>query len=412
MRILNVSAQKPDGTGSGTFLAQTVAAQVAAGHEAAVVCGVSATDAIESLPAQTRVFSVRFDTPELPFHVCGMSDEMPYPATRYRDLTPAMTASFERAFGEAIGRALVEFRPDVVLCHHLYLVSALVRERVRGVPVGVLCHATDLRQMALHGLERDRIVCAMRQMDAVFALYEAQAPLIEKTYGLERSRIHVTGAGYDHEVFSQDASEASRESGSLVYVGKISFKKGVESLLAALDLIGPADVGPKGVSLTLVGGHNPLADDYARIVSRAKRCRWPVTLAGRLAPAQVARRYRASEVFVLPSFYEGLPLVGIEALACGCKVVMTDLPGLRQGMEALLPRNPMRWVGPPALVGVDTPDPADLPPFERRLAEAILDALRVPSEPFDTSAASWDAVSARILSHLKPGSTPESGALR
>jgi hypothetical protein len=72
----------------------------------------------------------------------------------------------------------------------------------------------------------------------------------------------------------------------------------------------------------------------------------------------------------------------------------------------------MRWVGPPALVGVDTPDPADLPPFERRLAEAILDALRVPSEPFDTSAASWDAVSARILSHLKPGSTPESGALR
>ena len=32
MRILNISAQKPEGTGSGTFLSQTVAAQVRAGH--------------------------------------------------------------------------------------------------------------------------------------------------------------------------------------------------------------------------------------------------------------------------------------------------------------------------------------------------------------------------------------------
>ena len=36
---------------------------------------------------QTAVFDVRFHTEALPFHVCGMSDVMPYPATRYRDLT-------------------------------------------------------------------------------------------------------------------------------------------------------------------------------------------------------------------------------------------------------------------------------------------------------------------------------------
>lgn len=96
MRVLNISAQKPDGTGSGTFLSQTVAAQVRAGHEAAVICGVDAGDETSALPAAARVYDVRFNTEALPFHVCGMSDEMPYAATRYRDLTPPMEAAFER----------------------------------------------------------------------------------------------------------------------------------------------------------------------------------------------------------------------------------------------------------------------------------------------------------------------------
>lgn len=104
LRILNISAQKPDGTGSGTFLAQTVAAQVAAGHLTAVVCGIDDGDATDALPAQALVFPVRFNTSEPPFHVCGMSDEMPYAATRYRDLTPQMVGQFESAFAARLDR--------------------------------------------------------------------------------------------------------------------------------------------------------------------------------------------------------------------------------------------------------------------------------------------------------------------
>lgn len=36
VRVLSISAQKPDGTGSGTFLSQTVTAQVRQGCETAV----------------------------------------------------------------------------------------------------------------------------------------------------------------------------------------------------------------------------------------------------------------------------------------------------------------------------------------------------------------------------------------
>ena len=403
MRILNISAQKPDGTGSGTFLAQTVAAQVAAGHETAVICGIDEGDAVDSLPGETRVFPVRFMTPELPFHVCGMSDEMPYAATRYRDLTPEMAARFEAAFVAALDRALVEFKPDAIICHHLYLLASIIREHVSGIPVAVVCHATDLRQMSMHGLERERIVAAMRRMDAVFALHEAQAGRIAAVYGVDPARIHVTGTGYNAGTFNQEGPCPPREPGRLCFVGKVSFKKGVESLLAALDLIDPDDLGDKRLELVLVGGHDPASEDFGRIAAAAPACRWPVRLAGRIPTEELVRAYRTSDVFVLPSFYEGLPLVGIEALACGAKVVMTDVPGVREGMESLLPGNPMRWVELPAMEGADTPVASGLPAFERRLADAIVAAVNGPAPRCDVTRASWDAVVARMLRTIELG---------
>jgi glycosyltransferase involved in cell wall biosynthesis len=402
LRILNVSAQKPDGTGSGTFLAQTVASQVALGHETAVICGIDDGYQTSALPGQTAVFPVRFMTPELPFHVCGMSDEMPYAATRYRDLTPAMEMRFETAFVAALERALADFAPDVVLCHHLYLLSSIVREHIKGIPVAVICHSTDLRQMAMHDLERPRIISAMRRTDAVFCLHRTQAEEVVRVYGIDPLRVHVTGTGYNSCVFNQEGPRVPRQAGRICFVGKVSFKKGVESLLSAMDLISPAAIDGRSLELVLVGGHDPASQDYRRIAAKVGAATaWPVRMAGRVPTEELVRIYRSSDVFVLPSFYEGLPLVGIEALACGDKVVMTALPGVREGMGDVLPGNPIHWVEPPAMLDVDTPDPGSLPAFERRLADAIVNALLAPQPSFDVTHASWDKVVSRMLACLK-----------
>jgi glycosyltransferase involved in cell wall biosynthesis len=101
-------------------------------------------------------------------------------------------------------------------------------------------------------------------------------------------------------------------------------------------------------------------------------------------------------VFVLPSFYEGLPLVVIEALACGCTVVVTDLPGIRPWLQASLPGAPVLYVKPPRMVDVDTPYEGDLPEFEYDLAAALAQAAAMPHAAFDTTAVSWDGLCARI----------------
>ena len=97
-----------------------------------------------------------------------------------------------------------------------------------------------------------------------------------------------------------------------------------------------------------------------------------VDFLGALPQAELAAVLQNADVFVLPSFFEGLPLVVVESLACGCRVVMTDLPGVDGWMPAgLCAEGRVDRVPPPRLIGADTPLPADLPEFVARLVEAL-----------------------------------------
>lgn len=399
MNILTISAQKPDSTGSGVYLAETVRAFRAAGHDVAVIAGVDADDA-PVLAEGVLFHPVRYRTHDLPFPVCGMSDQMPYVSTRYRDMTPDMVARFEAAFSAAIADVTRTFKPDLVICHHLYLVTAVVAGAGLACPVTAVCHSTDLRQMRSHGLKRDRIVSAVRALDLVFSLHEAQKREIEDVYGISSERIRVVGTGYDCTVFREGPNPRAAGRIQIAYVGKISRKKGVESLLRCLDLMSlPKD----RLALRLVGGHST-EDELARMRSLAEGNGFSVEFAGKVDQDELVRTYQAAHLFVLPSFYEGLPLVVVEALACGCRVVVTDLPGVRAWLDESVPGAPVTYVDPPRMVGVDEPAQEDLPAFEQRLARAIersaqeaLQPARCEDAPVDMARLSWNALGARML---------------
>lgn len=398
MKILVITAQKPDSTGSGVYVAETVRAFSSAGHDVTLVAGIDAADEV-SLPEGVAFHPVRFHTPELPYPVCGMSDQMPYEATRYRDMTPEMCERFKHAFDQAIREACEEKLPDVVLCHHLYLACGVAVRCVREIAetrgcarpsVRGICHSTDLRQMGKHSLERKFIVEGVRALECIFALHEPQKREIMEMYGVPEERVRVVGSGYNDKLFTREgrapsaageltcAGEPSHVAGKpsrVVYVGKIWRKKGVESLIRCAELL---ETAPSNISFNLVGGHND-EREFAELREQADASPYRFAFPGKVNQNQLAGIYRDSDVFVLPSFFEGLPLVVIEALACGCKAVVTDLPGIRPWISENIPNAPVFYVEPPRMESVDEPIAADLPAFERRLAQAIERAAVAPT---------------------------------
>lgn len=384
MNILVITAQKPDSTGSGVYVAETVRSLALAGNNVSLVAGIDRDEQPE-LPDGVDFCPVRFRTPAVPFPVCGMSDQMPYEATRYRDMTPEMVDRFKAAFGNTIRAACRKGLPDIVLTHHLYLVSAvavetlheLARERACECPsIRGICHSTDLRQMGKHALERDFIVERIRQLDCIFALHDAQKREIVDVYGVDESRVRVVGSGYNDALFNRNGRATCSPSGRarITYAGKIWRKKGIGCLIDCASLIG---MNPQEIEFCLVGGHND-EDEYADLVSHAAASPYRFAFPGKVGQSELADFYRSSDTFVLPSFFEGLPLVVIEALACGCKAVVTDLPGIRPWIEENIPEAPVWYVEPPHMESVDEPVKEDLPAFEARLATALDEAVRAP----------------------------------
>lgn len=391
MRILSITAQKPHSTGSGVYLTELVRAFQKMGHEQMVIAGVYKEDCVE-FSEDVGFVPVYFKTEELPYAIAGMSDEMPYESTRYRDMTQEMGQQFENKFGKTVIETVREFCPDVILCHHLYILTALVKKLCPQNKVFGICHGSDLRQVKKNPWKREVIIEEIRQLDGIFALHEVQKHEIIQLFGINPDKIHIIGTGYNSDIFYTDKTAGARK-GRLLFAGKLSEKKGVMSLLKSFSYMEET----KGLSLVLAGGSGN--DTEKKEITRlAAECPVPVEMPGRLSQCELADMMRSSEVFVLPSFYEGLPLVVIEALACGQKVVCTDLPGIKDWISGQIEQHGIVFVEPPVICNEDEPVEQELPAFEERLAEAIRQAMNQPyGKTEGLSEISWKGICEKML---------------
>ena len=368
MRILSITAQKPDSTGSGVYLTELVKGFQKLGHEQAVICGVLEEDKID-LPDGVACFRYYYKSEELPFAVLGMSDEMPYESTRYCDMTKMMTKQLRELLTNHIIHVVDAFEPEIILCHHLYFITSLVSALCPEKKVYAICHGSDLRQMKKNPWQISYIKEQIIKLDGILALHKEQREDIIATYGCEAEKVEVIGTGYNKDIFYiQNNVENKEERRRLIFAGKISEKKGVKSLIRSLSCI--ENVGEKYM-LALAGGAGN-QEEFREIQILAENCPCEVQFLGRLSHQELAKELNSSDVFILPSFFEGLPLVIIEAMACGLHVVCTDLPGIKPWMEAVLPEHCVTFVKPPRMRNADEPLEEELPIFEKELAEAIL----------------------------------------
>ena len=399
LKILHVIGQRPEKTGSGIYLEAIIKQSQKHGFSNHMVAGVP-VDTIHPLKdiSPSHCSYVFFESDLLNFPVTGMSDVMPYKSSLFKALKGRCLTAYKSAFSQVLQTAVNGFHPDIIHTNHLFLLSALARKLFPDLPMVTTCHGTDLRQYANCPHLRPFVKRYCQRLDRIIALTNDQKTEIIRTYDVQPGKIIVAGGGYDETVFNC-APKPPAGTVNILYAGKYNRSKGVPWLLKSLIRIKDHDW-----HLHMAGsGNGPEFDECMDLVRQMGQ---RVTNHGYVTHARLSELMKQSHIQVLPSFFEGLPLVLFEGLASGCRIIATKLSGLEE-IFGQVGRDTVRLIELSPLETIDRPYKIDEVRLENELSETLLGMMAVVKKSpnyFDpqaekiASSYTWQRVFERIAS--------------
>ncbi|MEM8807734.1 MAG: glycosyltransferase family 4 protein [Cyanobacteria bacterium P01_G01_bin.38] len=134
------------------------------------------------------------------------------------------------------------------------------------------------------------------------------------------NRLHIIHCGVRPELF--ETVSHHQPGYRLLYVGRLAAVKGLPVLFESLKTLKESN---PDIMLTVVGDGSERADLQAMVVDLG--IDQNVDFVGYKSQAEVRQYMQQTDVFVLPSFAEGLPIVLMEALAAGVPSVSTQIAG-------------------------------------------------------------------------------------
>jgi glycosyltransferase involved in cell wall biosynthesis len=145
-----------------------------------------------------------------------------------------------------------------------------------------------------------------------------------RAMGVLHDRVSVVPCGVDTSVFTPAAPRPAGATASLVALGRLVERKGVDDVVTALAQL-------PGVELVVAGGGEADDLDVARLRALAARlgCAERVRFLGPVDRRDVPAVLSASDVVVCVPWYEPFGIVPLEAMACGRPVVGSDVGGLK-----------------------------------------------------------------------------------
>lgn len=233
-------------------------------------------------------------------------------------------------------RLLREKRIDIVQAHWLIpqgLVAALLQWLPgRKVPFVVTSHGADL--YALKGGLLDTLKrFATSRAAAVTVVSEAMRDSL-RSLGMDMAKVSVLSMGVDlAERFSPDPA-VRRSAREILFVGRLVEKKGLRCLLDAM----PAVLRRFPDAFLTIAGFGPEKASL-RAHARTLGLESNIRFLGAVPQAELPALYRRAALFVAPFVRarsgdeEGLGLVTLEAIACGCPIVVSALPAVMDVLD-------------------------------------------------------------------------------
>ena len=204
------------------------------------------------------------------------------------------------------------------------LVKKLSRKRVKVI---ITSHGGDL--YGLRFLNRIK-TWTLNNADSIVVVSSAMKNFCYNNLGVDSAKIiYIRSMGVNlTSTFVQKVNFEDKK--NIIFVGRIAEKKGLPILITALNILHKQGIK---LNLTVVGDGNGLAE----IISQVERFNLTdyVTFKGRVINSEIPAILNKHAIFVMPSIVaddgdqEGLGLVAIEAMGCGCAVIATDLEAIR-----------------------------------------------------------------------------------
>ncbi len=363
MRILHVLAQLPIKTGSGVYFTNVIEGLKQFDVKQAAVY---ATTPEYNFNFIDEKYEVEFQGKDISFPIVGMSDIMPYENTLYKNMTYDMMEEWQNAFRKKLEAVKDEFKPDVIITHHLWVLSSIVCDVFEDEKVIGVCHNTDIRQAEKNRTMKDSYVKSLGKLNKILALSSGVIEEISNIYNYPKERIVNIGAGYNEKIFYPVKKYEKHDNVKILYAGKFDESKGFYELIKAFRLLEEKD---DNVELELIG--NLKQEDRPRVeelVGDSTKIR----IYNAVDQVHLGEIMRHKDIFILPSYFEGLGLIAVEALGSGLRVVATEIEGLIEFLgEKINSSEIIEYIKMPTIYDTDKAVEEEKPAFVKRIIEAL-----------------------------------------
>jgi alpha-1,6-mannosyltransferase len=236
----------------------------------------------------------------------------------------------------AVGEILERERPDIIESSDPYQVGwkAIAFGKAAKIPVVAFYHS-HFPEAYLRGASKflgrragvSLMSAAQRYVRKMYNRFEAtlvpSQPLAETLENWGVRNVRLVPLGVNTETFRPDPDDVAQtraelgiETGRklLLYIGRLAPEKNTAALFDAFTIV--ADRTDEFAFLVI--GNGPQRQQLRRLEAKTRSVKWIEYCTD---PAELARYYRAADLFVHPGTQETFGLVALESQACGTPVV-------------------------------------------------------------------------------------------
>jgi glycosyltransferase involved in cell wall biosynthesis len=229
---------------------------------------------------------------------------------------------------------------DIIHAHDwLVANAALGLKHVFRIPLVATIHSTEMgRRNGLH-TDYERMIHQTERWLAheswrVICCSQYMSEQVRWAYGLTQDRVKVIPNGVDSSMYEQefDRTEfrkrfASPEEKIVLFVGRLVYEKGAQTLVGAMPKI-LSRVNAKFV----VVGEGGMKDSLMQQVTNM-RLAHRIAFTGFLDEESLRKLYQIADVCVVPSLYEPFGITALEAMAAKTPLVASNSGGLSEIVE-------------------------------------------------------------------------------